>query len=169
MLLEIEFMGLESITQIKIDNLLDMPKRVTNSNAREKEKYTHIQRNYKVIGIDDNSITFSLFIRNNKLLDNDFSCGLIWNAPSGDTLTLIRYNGSSHDHKNHLENESFKACFHIHKAQEKYLKAGKKAEGYAEKTDKYNTVEGALYCLLKDCNISGLTSKQDMPGLFDEH
>jgi len=160
-------MGLETITQEKIDALLAMPKRITNPSAREKEKGVHKEKNYKVIGIDDNDITFKLFVRQNSLLENDFSCGLLWNTPSGETLMLTRYNGGSHPHTNRIENQKFEAHCHIHKAQEKYLKAGKKAEGFAETTDRYTSVKGALHCLISDCNITGISTTPDEADLFD--
>jgi hypothetical protein len=159
-------MGLEAITQTKIDELIKMPKKVINPNARSREKPSHLERNYKVVGVDDNNISFSLFIRQNNQLEDDFSCGLIWHTPSGEGLVLTRYNGASHPHKNHLEGERLEATYHIHKATEKYLQAGKKAEGYAETTNRYTTANGALHCLLKDCNISGLTNEENTPRLL---
>ncbi len=155
-------MGLESVTQSKLDELLAMSKRVTNPNARETEKYKHKSRNFKVV---DNSgdHTFSLFMRQSTEIEDDFSCGLLLNMPSGETLTLARYNGCSHSHKNHIENEKLEFSCHIHKATEKYIQAGKKAEGYAETTDRYRSVEGALHCLMLDWNISGMNTKEDLP------
>ena len=161
-------MGLEAISQEKIDQLLQIPKKVKNPSAREKQKGVHTEKNYKVVS-EDGGISFNLFLRQNTLIKDDFSCGLIWNMPSGETLVLARYNGRSHPHKNHLENEKLTACFHIHKAQEKYLLAGRKAEGYAEETDRYSSLKDALRCLLLDYNISGLSREPDQQGLFDEH
>jgi hypothetical protein len=46
-------------------------------------------------------------------------------------------------------------------ATEKYIKANRKAEGFAMATDKYDTVEGALHCLVTDCKISGINTTPD--------
>ena len=86
--------------------------------------------------------------------------------PSGDTLTLVRYNGSSHAHRNKIEGEAVDFICHIHKATERYIKAGMKAESYAEKTELYSTLEGALHQLMLDCNISGIETKPDEPDFF---
>lgn len=51
---------------------------------------------------------------------------------------------------------------HIHLATEKYIKANRKAEGFAEETDRYKTLEGALHCLLSDCNVKGLMTIPDI-------
>jgi hypothetical protein len=50
---------------------------------------------------------------------------------------------------------------HIHIATEKYLKANRKAEGFAMVTDRYQTIEGALHCLVTDCKISGIQTSPD--------
>jgi len=102
-------------------------------------------------------------------MEDDFSCGISWLAPNGETLTLKRYNGPNHNHPNHLEKEELGYESHVHIATEKYIKANRKAEGFAEKTDRYETVEGALHCLVTDCNISGMQTSPDnmSPKLFE--
>ncbi len=46
-------------------------------------------------------------------------------------------------------------------AAEKYIKSNRKAEGFAETTERYRTLEGALHCLITDCNISGIQTSPD--------
>lgn len=94
-------------------------------------------------------------------MEDDFSCGISWIAPNGETLTLKRYNGPGHDHTNRLEKVRLGLNCHVHIATEKYIKANKKAEGFAEVTDRYNSVEGALHCLVVDCKISGISTTPD--------
>lgn len=74
---------------------------------------------------------------------------------------MKRYNGPNHDHPNHLEKVRLGYTCHIHIATEKYIKANRKAEGFAEATKLYNTVEGALHCLVTDCKISGIQTSSD--------
>ena len=83
-------------------------------------------------------------------------------APNGETLTLKRYNGSSHNHPNKLENVKLGYNCHIHIATEKYILANRKAEGFAEVTDRYDSLEGALHCLVNDCKISGINTLPDI-------
>ena len=101
-------MAFESITDTKVEELLNLPKRVANANTRAKLKECHEQINYSVVCISDDKYRFELYTRQNKLegMEDDFSCGLSWVAANGETLTSCRYNGSSHNHPNHLKNET---------------------------------------------------------------
>lgn len=166
-------MAFESLTENRIFDLIRCPKKVTNPSARSREIDGHVQLNYKVVAEDDSGYTFELYTRQNVRngMHDDFSCGLRWIAPNGDSLTLKRYNGSSHNHLNHLTSERLGKVCHIHTASEQYIKANKKPEGYAETTNHYNSLAGALHCLIKDCNITGLSSSPDItnqPDLFKE-
>jgi len=158
-------MGYESVTDEKIEELVTMRKKVTNPNARKTDKPGHYQYNYTVKS--DEGYEFQLYVRQNKLLEDDFSCGLSWLMPSGEVLTLRRYNGPSHNHSNHLERESLGDHCHIHQASEKYIQANRKPDGFAVVTKEYKTLNGALHCLTRDCNIQGLSTETDQPSLFD--
>lgn len=161
-------MAFESVTDNKITELLTIPKKVTNPSVRAKLKDGHEQYNYSVVCIENDEYRFELYTRQNKRegMEDDFSCGLNWIAPNGETLILCRYNGPNHNHPNHLENEKLGFKCHIHKTTEKYIKANRKPEGFAKISIEYNTLKGALFCLVKDCNISGIATKQDSPTLF---
>jgi hypothetical protein len=67
----------------------------------------------------------------------------------------------NHDHPNYLEKVKLGYTCHIHIATERYIKANRKAEGFAEATNRYNTVEGALHCLVTDCKISEISTTLD--------
>jgi hypothetical protein len=156
-------MAFESLSDDKITELLNCPKHLTNPQTRNKQKDGHEQVNYKVIAIDGSGHEFEVYKRQNLVhgMEDDFSCGISWVAPNGETLTLKRYNGPSHDHPNHLEKVNLGYNCHIHKATEKYIKANRKAEGFAEVSNRYSTVEGALHCLITDCRITGIQTTPD--------
>lgn len=156
-------MAFESVTDIKIAELLECAKRLTNPNAKSTSKEGHEQVNYKVIASDNSGHQFEVYKRQNlrKGMEDDFSCGINWIAPNGESLTLKRYNGPSHDHLNKLEKERLGHFCHVHLATEKYIKANRKAEGFAVISDKYKSVDGAFHCLITDCNISGIDTKPD--------
>jgi hypothetical protein len=156
-------MAFESLTDDKIADLLNCAKRLTNPQARAKNKDGHEQVNFKAKSLDDSGHEFEIYTRQNlrEGMEDDFSCGIAWIAPNGETLTLKRYNGPNHDHPNHLEHTRLGYICHIHIATEKYLKANRKAEGFAEATNKYSTLSGALHCLVKDCNITGIATTPD--------
>ncbi len=156
---------MESVSDTKIAQLLASPKRVTNPNAREGDKASHLQKNFRVVSPDGHE--FTLYWRQNKRIKEDFSCGLAWHMPSGETLTLVRYNGSSHPHPNRLEGTAVEFECHIHRATERYIRANLKPEGFAEPTDRYRSVAGALHELMSDCNITGIKTEPDHPDLFE--
>lgn len=162
-------MSAGNLTDGKIAALIAMPKRVTNPGARRKVNSKHEQVNYNVVGNDDETV-FQIFARQSIKIAESFSCGLLWISPSGETVTLIRYNGLSHPHENSLESTRFEFHCHIHKATERYIAVNKKPETYAEKTDRYRTLNGAIHCLLKDCAVTGLDVEPENQtrGLFDD-
>jgi hypothetical protein len=142
------------LTDEEIDRLIRMPKQIVNPKARKKVQSGSLQINYDVVGP---GYRFQLFVRQNQRLENGFSCGLLWLAESGQKVVLARYNGSDHEHRNPLDKiRKMPHCCHIHKATQRYMEAGRKAEHYAEATTRYTNVDGALLALLSDCNVSGL-------------
>jgi len=115
-------MSFESLTDEKIQTLLTMPKRVTNSKAREVTDANHLKRDYNVKS-EDGAEDFVLFLRQDKTATDDFTCGLRWLTPGSEELILVRYNGPSHSHPNRLEGNTLEFIPHIHRATEKYLQA----------------------------------------------
>jgi len=155
-------MPFESITDIKIAELLSMTKTVSNARSKSKEKDGHEQYNYKLQS-QTGDYQFELYTRQNlrEGMEDDFSCGISWLSSNGDVFTLKRYNGPSHIHRNQLENTFIKQKPHIHISTEKYVRANRKPEGFAEETNRYNSLKGALHCLVIDCNIVGLNTEPD--------
>ncbi len=127
------------LTDERISELLTMPKRVENPRARTKEEGSCQQLTYNLIGQNDER--FILFKRQNthEGMRSDFSCGLAWVTPSGERLTLCRYNGPSHPHTNHLDGSCFEFVTHIHKAREDYHTQRNRIDGFAEVTTRFHT------------------------------
>ena len=90
----------------------------------------------------------------------DFSCGISYHPPGAPSLTLARYNGPSHEHGD------IAYCTHIHRASERAIAAGEKPESEAEETNRFETLEGALACLIEDFNLAGLKAQRDNPKLL---
>ncbi len=167
-------MPFESLTDDKILDLINCPKQLKNPNAKGRSNNGCTLVNYKVVALDDSGNEFEVYKRQNMRegMEDDFSCGISWLSPNGESLTLRRYNGSSHNHPNHLEKEKTGFCCHIHYATEKYIKANRKPEGFAQPTNRYKTLNGALHCLVMDCKIGGIQTEPDdtQMSLFDhEH
>lgn len=157
-------MNVRLYTEADIARLRSMPKRVSNPGAQWSEKPrarpSHRQRNYQAVGRQDETARFSVYLRQNLIDDNDFSCGIAYLPPGGAALTLARYNGPSHVHGDIAYRP------HIHRATENAIAAGRKPESDAEETDRYRTLEGALACLIGDFALSGIAAPLDEPGLF---
>jgi len=158
-------MSFESLTDERIQSLLNMPKHVTNPKAREVSDANHLKRDYNVKS-DDGAEDFVLFLRQNKTVNDDFSCGLRWIPPGSEELILVRYNGPSHPHPNRLEGNKLEFVPHIHRTRERYLQANLRAEGFAETATRYTTMSGALHELVRDLHIIGLETTPDHPELF---
>ena len=116
------------------------------------------------IGVQ-NTGTFRVIVRKNRINPLDFSVILGYVPPERLKLFhLRRYNGA-HRHTNKLESNSFRD-FHIHYATQRYQEAGWDIDAYAESTDRYDTVDGALDILLDDCNFIRPEGEKIQPKLL---
>jgi len=147
----------------ELDALRRMPKRVTNRRARWSSKPSkrpeHRQRSFEVRSEQDESVLFEIYQRQSLREEDDFSCGIALLPLGGKRLTLARYNGPSHEHGR------ISCQPHIHRATARAIEAGRKPECEAMRTDRFETVEGALACLVEDFNLFGLDTTSDHPSL----
>ena len=102
---------------------------------------------------------FQVYQRQNLDDENDFSWGISYLPGGASPLTLARYNGPSHQHGDIAWRP------HIHRAMESAIIAGKRAESTAEETDRYDSLAGALACLLEDFRVKGIVAVHDQPRL----
>ena len=151
-------------TDEELEVLKSIPKRVSNPGARwlPKPKLNpgHRQRRFQASGDGDEETRFSIYQRENLNDELAFSCGISYLPRGGPSLTLARYNGPSHEHGT----ISFRP--HIHRATEGAIAAGKKPESEAEETTRFETLEGAMACLIEDFNLTGIRAQHDRPRLF---
>ena len=163
-------MGIETLTDDKIAQLLGCLKRVENPQAREKPEGKHLRRDYRVVSADGEH-RFALFTRQSTRITEGFSAGLLWHAKTGEDVMLLRCNGSDHPHPNVLERERIEFQCHVHRTTERYIQANRKSEGYAEETQAYHTLAGALHHLVQRAYIQGLKTEPDgaqQHGLFGD-
>lgn len=104
--------------------------------------------------IGEKGTAFRLVLRQNKINKLNFCLTLGFFPPTlRELFRLRRYDGKYHQHSNKIENEKF-YDFHIHMATKRYQEMiSKDEDSFAVRTDKYNNYEGALKCLLLDCNF----------------
>ncbi|WP_176475689.1 DUF6978 family protein [Halomonas salipaludis] len=143
-----------TLTDEEIASLLNVKKVVTNPRAQWREQKGSKQKSYKAKSLCGKE--FIVYLRQNLRIEEAFSCGLKYCHPEGKDkdVTLCRYNGSDHEHENPLDGKGtiINQC-HIHKATQRYMAAGRKAEHYAESTERYESLHGALLALCSDCSI----------------
>lgn len=151
-------------TEAELEALQSMAKRVTNPGARWQEKPkgrpAHRQRSFQLVGGSGGEDRFLIYQRQNLVDDQDFSCGIAYLPRSAPRLTLARYNGPSHEHGD----ISYRP--HIHRASESTIAEGRKAESAATETSRFESLEGALACLVTDYEVSGLDARRDQPRLL---
>ena len=123
----------------------------------------HKQRIFKATGTteDDRQLRFLIYQRQSLRDDPSYSCGILYLPPSGPNLTLARYNGPNHQHGD------IRYKPHIHRATEAAIIAGIRPKHEAEETTRYETLEGAMACLIEDFRLSGIRATPDQPSLFN--
>ena len=114
-----------------------------------RPKSGHKERELDVTGAGGSD--FQLIVRQSIFNPLDFSVILGYLMPGSNILfRLRRYNGRSHEHTNRIEGNTF-YDFHIHTATERYQAAGFEEDHYAETTNRYAELSGAIQCMLQDC------------------
>ena len=109
---------------------------------------------------------FRLIFRQNRINSLDFSVILAVRVPQLNKIFRPRrYNSKSHEHTSHIEGVTF-YDFHIHFATERYQGIGTGEDAFAEATDHYGDLYGALRCLFDDANFAVPPDPQG--NLFEE-
>jgi len=121
------------------------------SKMQLRDKRGHKERELDIICLDGNQ--YRIIIRQSNHNPNDFSIILGVLLPdSNQIFRLLRYNGKSHEHTNHIEKNRF-YDFHIHKATERYQEYGTREDAYAEPTNRFTDFNSALQCMIEDCGF----------------
>lgn len=116
-----------------------------------KPKRGHKENEIEAKGTDGS--IFRLIIRLSNSNPLDFSVILAYILPRTNQIILLRrYNGKSHSHTNPLEHQTF-YDFHIHQITERYQDSPRNNETYAEPTNRYSDLAGAIECLIIDCGF----------------
>ena len=138
-------------------------RKVLSNDKRSKFRKTMHRGNdeYRLNVTGEKKNEFQVIVRMSIFNRLNFSVILGVKVPPPKKLfRLRRYNSDYHDHTNSIEDEEVKG-FHIHTATEKYQKNGIREEDYAESTERYNDVNGALKCLFADANFEDPYASQD--------
>ena len=127
-----------------------------------RRKRGHSENEFGLTGADGSE--FRVIVRQAQANPLDFSVVLAYRVPNSNQLfRLRRYNGKSHQHTNSLEANTF-YDFHIHQATERYQDSGFREDTFAEPTDRYSDLAGAIECLIQDCGF--VLPRGSQPELF---
>ena len=143
------------LSDVEIASLLRERKQLP-SDYRERiqprPKRGHKERELDLQGA--NGTEFRLIIRQGIVNPLDFSVILAY-LPAGTNrlFRLTRYNSRTHEHTNQLEGQTFFG-WHIHKATERYQNSGFREDAFAEPTDRFSDLAGALECVIVDCGLA---------------
>ncbi len=112
----------------------------------------------------ENGSQFRVIVRQSAINPLDFSVILALRIPQSNRIfRLRRYNGKSHQHTNHIEGNTF-YDFHIHTATARYQDIGGREDSFAEPTDRYSDLNGAISCMRTDAHF--VAPLDDQPNLM---
>lgn len=149
-------MARRTYTDEEIERLVLEAKPLSFNWRKEAQaKVTSVDVTQIVICTGEENHNFQLILRQSKLNSPNFCLTLgFFPEGSNELFRIRRYDGKYHQHSNPIEKDIRFYDFHIHMATEKYQNFGMKEEDkYAITTDRYSDYEGALNCLLSDCNF----------------
>ncbi len=142
-----------------IDELLNCPKKVTNSpkdlgvgRGSSKIKFT--------LESTDGNYSFSGFISKNLTFQENFSIGLVYQPKEEkSTIVLLRVNGPHGPNENIPHHEGP----HVHLATADRINTGLKAEGKVEIGVPYATVDDAIQYYIKRINVIATDRQKHFP------
>jgi hypothetical protein len=130
-------------------------------NFKTTSKFGHKEANFEFKG--DSGGAFRVAVRQNEVNQLDFSVILMHQPDnSNEWFRLRRYNGSSHTHRNKLENAVITG-FHRHTATERYQANGFREDAFAEEQAGYANLTGAIHLMVQECGFR--TEPTDQPSL----
>lgn len=157
------------MTDETIRVLIELPKFIEKAeqnkllSRKQENAYTRAQAAL----VCESEYTFMLHIRESLDDPMDFSVILSTASPDTGTFNLIRCNGGSVPHRNHIEKNRIYGP-HIHLATERYIQLQREAEAFARPTADYTSCSGALKYILKLAHISTVSADDGSRSLFDE-
>jgi hypothetical protein len=119
---------------------------------RLRQKRGHREQELSVQGAEGHE--FHIILRQSSIDPLNFSVILSMTGPGTNRIfRLRRYNSKTHQHSNRLEGSDRFYSFHIHQATERYQEAGWDEDSYAEPTERFADLHGAIKCMFQDCGF----------------
>jgi hypothetical protein len=152
------------ISEALLLRLRQTPKRVTEWVVKDRKKQKHVEWMCESKAEDGDD--FQIYMRQNQILQDDFSCGIKWKSPEGEWVVIARYNGSSHVHTNRVDGQRIQHQCHVHQMTVEAVRQGWSHENFALPTDRYFTLEDAKLALAEDFNLVGLVAPSNQLDLW---
>ena len=106
---------------------------------------------------------FSVYIRRGLFEAGDYSCGIGYRSERKESLMLARYDGGGHEHREIVDRP------HIHWLTADSLSSTSIPELEAAVTDRFDTLGGAVYCLIEDFDLSYIHIPPHIRRMFQWH
>jgi hypothetical protein len=140
-------------TQARLDELIGMPKVITETPRRAWVEERGHFRNDMTLTSEDGSEAFTVFMRKNRDFPENFSIGLCyWPKESGRQIHLLRCNGP-HGDFNRTGVPSSHFAYHIHRADAELLNAGQDPLARGHATTEYASDRDAV---IHFCRTTGV-------------
>jgi hypothetical protein len=138
----------------EIDQLLRCRKSIQDAPRRDmKEENRHRRNDMKLRGPEGEQ--FEVFIRQSLEFPEDFSIGLVFFAPEGKRVTLVRFNGQHEQALDPFQAGVPHFNFHVHKATPDNLNMGRYEKHPADTTQDYASLDEAIVVFCKYVCIQG--------------
>ena len=147
-----------------MDDLLTCSKAVKEPPTHDFHVEFGLRRKDAVLTAEGHSGIFRVFLRINGDFAENFSVGLRY-RPSDDRgeITLLRCNGKHGDFNRSFRPEHPHCYFHIHRATQKALDRGERAESVASITNEYASFEEAVEFFVRSINLNGVDAEKYFP------
>ena len=130
-----------------------------------RQKRGHCEQELTIQGAEAHE--FHIILRQSSIDPLNFSVILSVTVPGTNRIfRLRRYNSKTHQHSNRLEGSDKFYSFHIHQATERYQEAGWDEDSYAEPTERFADLHGAIKCMFQGCGF--ILSEGEQLILFEE-
>lgn len=140
-------------TEEDITALIQCPKCVVQPPKREMKSNRGSLRNEMELKAAKGLDRFSVFMRVSEHFREDFSIGLKYHSPDGQSFNLIRCNGPHGEHLDIRREPGAHFSYHIHKISAEDINDGNFAERHGATTDGYASYEEALVYFLKTVGV----------------
>ncbi len=144
-----------SVNDTEISRLIGLPKKLTIPPSKTwKDESFQRRKDFCLEAEGEGAEKFRAFARQSKVYPENFSIGLEYEPQDGaDPIILIRCNGAHGDFNGQINPEHPHFHPHVHKASNRAISSGERAEKYAERTDKFVTVQQAMRFFLQAVNV----------------